>query len=348
MPALNRISRISVIAPMLNEAPYVEQLATDLAMQDFVGDVEILVADGGSSDGSVSLLTGAAERLGLTLKVLDNPAGWVSQGLNKCIGDASGDLIVRVDCHSRFPADYLRRCAETSEATGADNVGGIPIASGRTPTERAVAAAMDSPFGGIGWSRSKTATGPVEADTVTFGAFRPDVFLRVGLFDESLRRNQDDEFNLRLRLRGGRIVLNPSIKPVYIPRGRLRAVFRQYFQYGRWKVPVMRKHRRVLGMRSLAPAVFVLWVIALLTTAPFWRPAAWALALTVVSYCGLALGFGVASLRRRRESLLLLPRVVAAYFAFHAGYGVGMLRAFLPSGDNAPPAQRTEPRRSRF
>jgi hypothetical protein len=296
----------------------------------------------------VSLLTCAAERLGLTLKVLDNPAGWVSQGLNKCIGDASGDLIVRVDCHSRFPADYLRRCAETSEATGADNVGGIPIASGRTRTERAVAAAMDSPFGGIGWSRSKAATGPVEADTVTFGAFRPDVFRRVGLFDESLRRNQDDEFNLRLRLRGGRIVLDPSIKPVYIPRGTLRAVFTQYFEYGRWKVPIMRKHRRLLGLRSLAPAVFVLWLFALSTTAPFWRPAVWVLALTVMSYCGLALGFGVASLRRRRESLLLLPRVVAAYFAFHAGYGVGMLRAFLPSGDDAPSAQRTEPRRSRF
>jgi succinoglycan biosynthesis protein ExoA len=333
---------------MLNEAPYVEQLATDLALQDFAGEVEVLVADGGSSDGSVALLTGAAERLGLALKLLDNPAGWVSQGLNKCIGNASGDLIVRIDCHSRFPTDYLRRCAETSEATGADNVGGIPIATGRTPTERAVAAAMDSPFGGIGWSRNKTAAGPVEADTVTFGAFRPDAFRRVGLFDESLRRNQDDEFNLRLRLRGGRIVLDPSIKPVYIPRGTLRAVFRQYFEYGRWKVPVMRKHRRVLGLRSLAPAVFVLWSLALLTTTPFWPPALWALALTVMSYCLSALAFGVASLRRRSEPLHLLPRVVGAYFAFHAGYGFGMLRALLPSGDDAPSTQRTEPRRSRL
>ena len=315
---------------MLNEAPYVEQLATDLAQQDFAGEVEVLVADGGSSDGSVALLTGAAERLGLTLKVLDNPAGWVSQGLNECIEEATGDLIVRVDCHSRFPADYLRRCAEASEATGADNVGGTPVAGGRTRTERAVAAAMDSAFGGIGWSRDQTASGRVEVDTVTFGAFRPDVFRRVGLFDESLHRNQDDEFNLRLRLSGGRIVLDPAIKPMYIPRGTLRGVFEQYFGYGRWKVPVMRKHRRVLGLRSLAPAVFVLWLVGLLVTAPLWRPALWALALTALAYCGLAVGFGVASLRRRHEPLLLLPRVLGAYFAFHAGYGVGMLRAFLP------------------
>jgi hypothetical protein len=281
------------------------------------------------------------------LQVLDNPAGWVSQGLNTCIGKARGDLIVRVDCHSRFPSDYLRLCAETSEATGADNVGGTPIAKGRTPTERAVAAAMDSPFGGIGWSRNQSAAGPVETDTVTFGAFRPDAFRRFGLFDESLRRNQDDEFNLRLRLGGGRIVLEPSIKLEYIPRGRLRAVFRQYFEYGRWKVPVMRKHRRVLGLRSLAPVVFVVWLVALLTTAPFWRPAAWALVLTATTYCGLAVGFGVASLRRRHESLVLLPRVVAGYFVFHTGYGVGMLRGFLPSGVNASKAPRTAPRRTR-
>jgi succinoglycan biosynthesis protein ExoA len=347
MSGLNRINRISVIAPMLNEAPHVEQLASDLAKQDFAGEVEVLVADGGSSDGSVVLLTSAAERLGLALQVLDNPAGWVSQGLNACIGKATGDLIVRVDCHSRFPSDYLRLCAETSDATGADNVGGTAIATGRTPTERAVAAAMDSPFGGIGWSRTHSAAGPVETDTVTFGAFRPDAFCRFGLFDESLRRNQDDEFNLRLRLGGGRIVLEPAIKPEYIPRGRLRAVFRQYFEYGRWKVPVMRKHRRVLGLRSLAPAVFVLWLVALSLTAPFWRPAAWALASTATAYCALALGFGIASLRRRRESLLLLPRVLAAYFVFHAGYGAGMLRGLLPSRGNPPLTGRTVPRRSR-
>jgi succinoglycan biosynthesis protein ExoA len=347
MPGVDRINRISVIAPMLNEAPHVEQLVTDLATQDFAGEVEILVADGGSSDGSVALLTNAAEQLGLTLHVLDNPAGWVSQGLNACIGRAIGDLIVRVDCHSRFPPDYLRLCAETSEATGADNVGGTPIAKGRTSTERAVAAAMDSPFGGIGWSRSQSAAGPVEVDTVTFGAFRSDAFRKFGLFDESLRRNQDDEFNVRIRVGGGRIVLEPSIKPEYIPRGKLRAVLRQYFEYGRWKVPVMRKHRRVLGLRSLAPAVFVLWLIALVVTSPFWRPAAWALALTASTYCALAVGFGVASLRRRRESLLLLPRVLAAYFVFHVGYGVGMLRGLLPSRVDSPSARHTVPPRSR-
>ena len=106
---------------MLNEVSYVEQMASDLAAQDFAGEVEVIVADGGSTDGSAELLLAAAERLGLALRIVDNPAGWVSHGLNACVREARGDLIVRADCHSRYPPECLRRCAETSEATGADS-----------------------------------------------------------------------------------------------------------------------------------------------------------------------------------------------------------------------------------
>jgi succinoglycan biosynthesis protein ExoA len=328
---MSRIDRISVIVPMLNESAHVEQLASDFAGQDFAGHVEVIVADGGSTDGSVPLLLAAADRLGLAVRVVDNPAGWVSHGLNKCIHEATGDLIIRADCHSRYPGEYLRRCAESSEATGAQNVGGRVVASGQTPMERAVACAMDSPFGGIGWTRHESAEGPVEVDTVTFGAFRPEAFRRAGLFDETLRRNQDDEFNLRLRRNGGRIVLDPSIKLFYTPRGSLREVFRQYFDYGRWKIPVMRKHRRVLGIRSLAPAAYVMSLPVLAFATTIWRPAAWALALEVVAYLSFALYFGLAGLRRRQESVRLLPRVVAAFLAFHLGYGLGMLRGLARS-----------------
>jgi GT2 family glycosyltransferase len=314
---------------MLNEASHVEQLATDLAAQDYVGEVEVVVADGGSTDGSAALLLAAAERLELSLRIVENPAGWVSQGLNKCIAEARGELIVRADCHSRYPADYLRRCAGASEATGADNVGGLVIASGRTPTERATACAMDSPFGGIGWSRQEAAEGPVEVDTVTFGAFRPEAFRRAGLFDESLRRNQDDEFNLRLRRNGGRVVLDPSIKLFYTPRSSLRGVFRQYFEYGRWKIPVMRKHREVLGLRSLAPVAFVGSLAVLVVVAAVWGPARWVLAFELLAYAAFALYFGLATLRHRHEPLRLLPRVVGAFAAFHLGYGLGMVRGLV-------------------
>src|SRR5690242_188658 len=188
------IEHVSVIVPLLNEAEHVEHLVDDIASQDFAGRIEVLVADGGSRDGSVERLTDAAARLGLDLTVLPNPDRLVAQALNACIARARGELIVRLDGHSHYPPDYIRLCAAVAHETGAWNVGGIVVPEGRTPTERAVACAMDSPFGGIGWTRHAGSNGLVEVDTVTYGAFRPEAFELAGLFDESLLRNQDDEF----------------------------------------------------------------------------------------------------------------------------------------------------------
>ena len=318
------IRLVSVMAPMWNEAGHVEDLVADLAAQDHDGEVELIVADGGSTDGSVDRLCAAAERHGVPVTVLDNPQRWVSQALNLCVAAARGDLIVRVDCHSRYPPDYLRRCVEAAEETGAANVGGVFVPRGRTPTERAVATAMDSPFGGIHWTRHGP-TGRAEVDTVPYGAFRPDAFRRAGLFDESLVRNQDDEFNLRLRRAGGRIVLDPSIRIFYTPRGSFRRVFRQYYEYGLWKPVVMRKHGQVVSARSLVPGAFVMSLALLALLTPWLRPAAWALAAEVAAYVAGALAFGAAAVRRKRESWRLLPRVVAVFPTFHVSYGLGTI-----------------------
>jgi succinoglycan biosynthesis protein ExoA len=330
-----RIRRVSVMAPMWNEAGHIEDLVADLAAQDYDGEVELLVADGGSTDDSVERLRAAAARHGVAVTVFDNPDRWVSRALNLCIGEARGDLIVRVDCHSRYPADYLRRCVEAAEETGAANVGGVFVPRGRTSTERAVACAMDSPFGGIHWTRHGP-SGRVEVDTVPYGAFRPDAFRRAGLFDETLIRNQDDEFNLRLRHAGGRIVLDPSIRIFYTPRGSYRRVFRQYFEYGYWKPAVMRKHGRVVSARSLVPGAFVASVALLGPLALFFRPAAWLLGAEVVAYAVGATGFGVMALRGKRESWRLLPRVVAAFPTFHVGYGLGTLTGLARGARPAP------------
>jgi GT2 family glycosyltransferase/SAM-dependent methyltransferase len=323
-----RIRLVSVMAPMWNEAGHIEELVADLAAQDFEGEVELLVADGGSTDGSVERLRDAAERHGVAVTVLDNPDRWVSHALNLCIGAARGDLIVRVDCHSRYPTDYLRRCVEAAEETGAANVGGNFVPRGRTPTERAVACAMDSPFGGIHWTRHGP-SGRVEVDTVPYGAFRPEAFRRAGLFDETLVRNQDDEFNLRLRLAGGRVVLDPSIRIFYTPRRSFRKVFRQYYEYGFWKPVVMRKHGRVVSARSLVPGAFVASVAVLAPLAPWLTPAAWLLGAELTAYAAGALAFGSAAVRRRRESWALLPRVLAAFPTFHVGYGLGTLAGLV-------------------
>ena len=311
---------------MLNEAEHIESFFADLVAQDFSGEIEVLVADGGSTDGSVEQLERAANATEIDLTILSNPTGWVSHGLNLCLRQASGDLFVRLDCHSRYPPDYLRLCAVAAEETDALAVGGVVIPQGRTPTERAVACAMDSPFGGIGWAWGSSEAGRRETDTVTFGAFRPEAFSRAGLFDESLVRNQDDEMMLRIRRAGGRVVLDPAIKVYYTPRGSYRGVFRQYFQYGLWKVPVMLTHRQVLSARSLAPVGFV-GSLAALALASAATPIAGALlAAELAAYTAGGIVFGARSVRARKEPVRLLPRVVVAYPTFHVAYGLGMLR----------------------
>jgi hypothetical protein len=181
---------------------------------------------------------------------------------------------------------------------------------------------MDSPFGGIGWTRSSGGE-RVETDTVTFGAFRPEVFERVGLFDEALVRNQDDEFNMRLRAAGGRIVLDPAITVMYRPRGSFRGVWRQYFEYGLWKVPVMLKHGRIATVRSVVPLAFVLGSLGLLAGATRSRTARRALAAEWVLYGALGVVFAAHGVRRRGEPWTLMPAVLAAFPTFHLGFGSG-------------------------
>jgi succinoglycan biosynthesis protein ExoA len=335
---VNPISCVSIVVPMLNEADHVDELIASIAAQDFAGEIEVVVADGGSTDGSVERLRAAAARHDVQLEVVGNPSQWVSQGLNECIRRVRGDLIVRLDCHSRYPRDYVRHCVLVAEETGAPAVGGIVVPHGTTPTERAVACAMDSPFGGIGWMRGTSQHVRRDSDILTYGAFRPEAFARAGLFDETLLRNQDDEFTLRLRRAGGRVVLDSTIRVHYVPRSSLRGVFRQYFQYGFWKVAVIRKHRRIPSARSAAPPLFAISLLTLTPAAGFLPLARWLLAAEVSAYAVLAATFGAASVRRRREPWRLLPRVISVFPAFHLGYGLGMLRAAAGAKSRGGPA----------
>jgi succinoglycan biosynthesis protein ExoA len=324
------IERVSIIVPMLNEAAHVGQLVDDLAAQDFSGDLEILVADGGSTDGSPDLLRAAADRAGLSVTLIDNPARWISPGLNACIRAATGDLIVRLDCHAHYPPDYVRRLvAAAEEETSAWSVGGVIVPVGRTATERAVACATSSPFGGIAWSRYDGSDKRVEVDTFYCGAFRPEAFRRVGLFDESLKRSQDDDLNFRFRQAGGKVVLDPAIRSYYIPRGSFRAAFRQYYGYGLWKVAVMRKHRRVVSVRSLAPLGLVTSLGVLAVAGLASADARRLLYAELAVYAVGAVVFGAASIHRRRERWSLLPRVAAVFPTYHFGYGLGLVAGGL-------------------
>jgi succinoglycan biosynthesis protein ExoA len=330
LPKAQRVT-VSVIIPMRDEAAHIENIVHDLAAQDFAEHFEVIVADGGSTDGSVELLRTAADTSGLDVTVVENPDGHASPGLNRCIQAASGEFIVRLDCHTRYPRDYVRRCVVGLRETGAANIGGVFTAIGRTPTERAIACAFDSPFGGHNWTRNLNKGRRVEVDTNYLGAFRRAALERVGAFDEDLVVGEVEDLNLSLRQAGETVLLDPEIRSYYYPRGSFPALFRQYYRYGYWKVAVMRKHGQVISGRSLVPCVFVGSLAGLGLAAVVSGPARKLLGAELALYALGAVSFGAAAMRRRRETATLLPLVVATFPILHVAHGSGTVHGTLDS-----------------
>ncbi|MBV8257541.1 MAG: glycosyltransferase [Actinobacteria bacterium] len=340
-----RIERIAVVAPMLNEARHVENLAADLAAQDFAGEVACFVADGGSRDGSPRLLREAAERHGLDLTLLENPGRIAATGLNVAIRAAlewKPDLVVRLDCHSRYRSDYLRQAARVAEETGAWNVGGQVVPRGETRAQRAAAVSQTSPFGGANWTR---ASGRHEADTVYCGAFRPWVFERVGLYDEELPVGEVEDLNHRLRGAGGRIVYDPAMVVEYLPRETVRSTFVQYYRYGLWKAAVTAKHRRFLSARSSAPLVLVLGGAALGIAGARSRAARRVFAAGASGYAAAAFVFASRAVRLNDEDPALAPRVALYFPAYHLAHGLGGIHGWARVARRALSGARG-PRRS--
>ena len=321
------MSLLSVIAPCRNERAHILAFCESVARQALPPGwrMEVLVADGESDDGTRELLDGWCAQQNtwnVRFQRVDNPGRIVSTGLNRCIAQARGEVIARLDIHSEYASDYLARCIEALRESGADNAGGPWRAEGRTPMQRAVAAAFQSRWV-AGGARSRDLGYEGEVDTVYLGCWPRATFERVGGFDERLVRNQDDEHNLRLRRAGGRIWQSPRIRSTYFPRARLAQVLRQWAQYGYWKPFVIAKHGQPAALRHLVPAAFVLALglgvvlAATVSAAP--------LAALGLAY-GLLLALALAGMRGLTPAHA--ARVVAVIAACHLGYGWGSLRGW--------------------
>ena len=327
---------ISVIIPCRNEKRHIREFLDSLLSQDLEPDwqVEVLVADGMSDDGTRETLHRYSETTP-AVRVIDNPGRIVSTGLNAAIGAATGEIIIRMDAHTTYARDYIRECVRVLRESSADNVGGPWVAEGRSLVGKAIAAAFRSPFC-TGGGKAHDPNYEGEVDTVYLGCWDRSVFNRVGLFDPELVRNQDDEFNFRLRRSGGRIWQSPRIKSSYTPRASIAALFRQYCQYGFWKVVVIRKHRALASWRHAVPGLFV---VALLTSLALIAAAA-ALGLPAVAIASGAAGAAglllyflaciAATLPFARSldplALVILPGVIAIY---HIAYGLGFLSGIV-------------------
>jgi len=253
------------------------------------------------------------------VRLLDNPGRIQARALNLAIAEATGDVIARIDGHTLVAPDYVRRCVEALEATGADTVGGPLHSAGLTPMGRAIAVAYCSPFGVP--SRYRISRRAEFVDQVYLGAWRREVFERVGLFDPSLAVNEDYEHNYRVRRAGGRVFLTPAIHSTYYGRQTLGGLWRQYMRYGAGKLRVMATYPRSTRLRHLVAPLFVLALLLGGIVAPFSAGVLWGFRAVLGSY---ALVNGAATLiEARRTGWALVWRLPAAFAVMHVAWGVG-------------------------
>jgi len=244
---------VSVILPVLNEEKYLAATLAAITGQDFKGNFEIILALGPSKDQTNAIAAQLAQQ-DSRIKLIQNPSGKTAAALNAAIAAAIHPIIVRVDGHAHLPKDYIRIAVKTLLETGAVNVGGIMAAQGETLFEKSVALAMRSPVG-VGGSRFHTGGEAGPTDTVYLGVFLKSAIDAIGGFDPAFIRAQDWELNFRLRKNGGVVYFQPDLHVTYRPRSSVRALAKQYFEYGRWRREVMRTHPGTINLRYLAPPV---------------------------------------------------------------------------------------------
>jgi len=317
---------ISVILPVLNEETHLEEAVHSILSQDYQGQLEVILAVGPSRDRTLEIAQSISRRDSRVVLV-DNPSGRTAAGLNIALNKSQSPVVVRVDGHAHIPNDYLTLIVEILNKTGAVNVGGVMAAVGTTAFERAVAGAMRSPLG-VGASRFHTGGEAGIVDTVYLGAFRREALVAIGGFDERFTRAQDWELNFRLRENGGVVYFDPRLHVTYRPRSTVKALAKQYFEYGRWRRVVSRRHSGTINYRYLAPP-FALVGFTLSLIAGFFLPI---LFIPAAIYLLFVLAASVRIASSIREYFLLLTVIPTMHFAWGAGF-ISSPKTLVPSSE---------------
>jgi succinoglycan biosynthesis protein ExoA len=325
---------VSLILPIRNEAAYIERCIEAVFAQDYPADrMEILIVDGMSIDGTREMVKQiiAGQRKDYRhdsvslppspVIFLDNPGRIVPTGLNIALRRAKGEIVILVGGHCEIVSNYVLRCVELLAETSADCVGGPMVTVGERSAAHVIALAQSSRFG-VGGAAFRTGKRKgCYVDTVAFGAYRRKVFDCIGGFDEELIRNQDDEFNFRLKQAGGKIWLDPSIRCVYYSRASFGKLWRQYFQYGLYKVRLIQKRGAVPSVRHLIPGGFVLGLLA-----SFGLALGMSQPIFALSVAGpYVLACIMASLWTSRRAWHTLPMLPLAFSTLHISYGMGFV-----------------------
>jgi glycosyltransferase involved in cell wall biosynthesis len=325
---------VSYVMPVLNEVTEVRAAVASLLDQDYTGPFEVILALGPSIDGTnelVAEMSAADPRI----RAIDNPVGSTPAGLNVAIRASVHPVVIRVDAHSVLPVDYTRIAVRTLLESGADNVGGIMRAEGRTPFEKAVALAYGSRVGLGGTPHHVGGTaGP--AETAYLGVFRRERLFDVGLFDEGIKRGQDWELNRRLRQTGGTVWFTPELVVTYRPRPSLKRLVRQFVATGLWRGELARRFPANNGLRYFVPpamvAAMALGIVVGLVGivgALLGTPLAWAMLGFVVPAVYLLFVVVGSVAVARRSGLPTLLWLLVVLPCIHVGWGLGFIIGFL-------------------
>ncbi|HKX26244.1 MAG TPA: glycosyltransferase family 2 protein [Blastocatellia bacterium] len=322
---------VSIIMPVRNESGYIERSLPRVLQQDYPDErFEVIVADGCSSDRTPAIVESfKAEHL--NLRMITNHGKIAPTGLNAALAEARGEIIIRIDGHCEVEPDYVRQCVRHLQNDGVDGVGGPLETVGETPLAGAIAAAMSSAFGVGGAAFRTVKNQTMLTDTVAFPAYTRAIIDLAGPFDEELVRNQDDEYNYRLRRLGAKILLAADVRARYYSRGTLSKLIQQYFQYGYWKVRVLQKHPFQMSPRQFVPPAFVAALI--ISTALALCSSLGFLLLGSIAGSYLAANLAASVWTARGSSWNYLPILPFVYLSLHLSYGLGFLIGLLKFAD---------------
>lgn len=330
---------VSVVIPCYNEERFIGKALEQLADQFESDRYEIIVVDGLSDDRTRAVIDEFRKRRpDLAVLLVDNPDRNIPTALNLGIAAARGNIIARMDAHAVPSNGYIRRCVEVLQAgtVGAVGVPCLVRPGADTVVARAIAAAVSHPFG-IGDAKYRLGSGgpPQEAvDTVAFACFRKSLWKELGGYNESLRTNEDYDFNYRVRRSGRQVILDRAGHCDYFARTTLKALASQYLRYGGWKAEMIRLHPRSIKLRHLVAPLFVASILVLGIVGIFWKPAWWLLVLEVVTYLTCALLAGWQAAKRSSEGLAMVLAMPLIFATIHLSWGSSFLMRLLKPSRN--------------
>lgn len=315
---------VSVVVPARDEEAWIGRCLDSILAQTY-GDFEVLVGDGGSTDGTRAIVEAYSER-DPRVRLVDNPRATTSAALNVCLRAAAGRYLVRVDAHSEIPDDYVALAVARIESGSWGGVGGRKDGVGQSAAGRAIAAALGSPFG-VGNSVYHYGTAPQTVDHVPFGVYRVDVLRSLGGWDETVTSNEDYELDYRLRLEGHELLFDPALRIRWLSKQTLGDFFTQYRRYGKGKSEVARLHPQSVALRHLAAPALV----AALATAAVVRRRRPGLAAALTAPYAAALTAASVATARKVEGTAAKSLVPAAFATMHVAWGLGFWEGMLTS-----------------